>query len=315
MSDVKVIVPQSWFGFVEQLKPLVPDGIEIIFGCSATSIESAVVGSHLGLCCETIKDLNPLQILDQVKVVSFCGTGIFDLLDLPILKNKELSICNIRDYASVEVAEFALALILGISKRICIGDNLVRSGQWSTPGPWGVTLRGKTLGLLGLGAIGREVARMARMLGMKVIYWSRKSHPDVEYELGIKFVKLEDLFSTSDVISLHLALNEDTRGIVDRLLLQRLSAGTVLINTARGALIDQDALLEALISGSLAGAALDVFEDEPLPSGHLLTTLDNVILSPHVASSTPEAIMRSRAECLQNIVSFFGGEPRNVVRS
>lgn len=314
MTNALVIVPSSWSEFAEQLTPILAGGVEMQFGWSATTANSMVAISQLGLCCESVQDLDILHILDQVKVVSFTGTGIADLLELPIIKNKKMTICNIRDYASVEVAEHTFALIFGVSKRICFGDNLVRRGKWSTNVPWGITLRGKTLGLLGLGSIGREVARIARTLGMKVIYWSRNARPDVELELGIEFVDLEHLFSTSDVVSLHLALNAETQGIVGRSLFQCLSTGAILVNTARGALVNQDALLEALISGNLAAAALDVFENEPLPQGHALTKLDNVIFSPHVGALTSEALMRSKTECLLNVVSFFSGVPRNVIR-
>lgn len=315
MTNALVIVPLSWSNFTEQLTPLLTSDVEMQFGFTPATAKNISTISRLGLCCESIQDLNLLQTLDQVKVVSFTGTGITDVLELPILEHRNLTICNIRDYASVEVAEHTFALIFGVAKRICFGDALVRRGQWFTNAPWGVTLRGKTLGLLGLGSIGCEVARIGRMLGMKVVYWSRSARDDVELELGIEFVDIENLFSTSDVVSLHLSLNAATRGIVGRSLLQRLSTGAILVNTARGGLVDQDALLEALTSGKLAAAALDVFENEPLPKGHALTKLENVIFSPHVGALTSEAIMRSKVECLINVVSFFNGVPRNVVKS
>jgi phosphoglycerate dehydrogenase-like enzyme len=148
---------------------------------------------------------------------------------------------------------------------------------------------------------------------MKTIYWSRSRNPDTENELGIMFADIEDVFAMSDVVSLHLQLNGETRGIVDRTLLESMKPGAFLVNTARSGLVDGEALLEVLRSGRLGGAGIDVFEQEPLSPHHEFLSMQNVLLSPHVGASTIEAISRARRECLLNVVAYLSGQPRNVV--
>jgi phosphoglycerate dehydrogenase-like enzyme len=294
------------------LATLIPSDIRLI---PHWSVDRAASGTAEGLCCESVADLEALTMFAGIRVVSFTGTGISDIFEMPIVQGRELTFCNIRDYASADVAEHTFALILGVAKRLVDGDQLVQMGQWSSGGPWGIRLGGKTLGLVGLGSIGTEVARIAKSFGMNVIYWSRSRHVQAEESLGIVHVSLERLFSEADIVSLHLALNKETKGMVSASLLGRMKLGSFLVNTARGALIDGVALADVLRSGRLGGAGLDVFEEEPLPPGHGLLKLPNVLLSPHVGASTGEAITRARLECLLNVVSFLAGQPRNVVLS
>jgi lactate dehydrogenase-like 2-hydroxyacid dehydrogenase len=277
------------------------------------SVDKAVSGTADGLCCESVADLEALNNFSGIRVVSFTGTGISDVLEMPIVQGRGLTFCNIRDYASADVAEHAFALILGVAKRMIEADRLIHAGQWSTGGPWGMKLGGKTLGLVGLGSIGLEVARIAKSFGMEVVYWSRSRHVEAEDLLGIRQLSLDKVFSESDIVSLHLALTVETKGMVGAGLLERMKPGSFLVNTARGALVDGRALLDVLRSGRLGGAGLDVFDEEPLPIGHELLQLPNVLLTPHVGAATVEALIRARKECLQNVVSFFAGQPRNVV--
>jgi len=159
----------------------------------------------------------------------------------------------------------------------------MRAGCWLRTE--GVQLTGKTMGLVGFGGIAAETARLARGIGMKVVAWNRtpKEHP------GVKFVGLEELLGMSDVVSLHLLLNDDTQGFLSRQRIAAMRPGAILINTARGAVVDEAAMVDALQSGHLRHAGLDVFSTEPLPAGHVLTTLPNVTLSAHSAFRTPEA--------------------------
>lgn len=307
-----VLVPYSWSDDLDELSAMVGSRARLD---PTWSTEPESQGDAVALCCESVEDLAALAKFGGIEVVSFTGTGISDVLDMPIVKGRSLTLCNIRDYASVDVAEHTLALILGLTKRIVEGERLVRSGGWSTGAPWGQRLSGMTLGLVGLGAIGCEVARMAKALGMNTIYWSRRRHPDIENELGITHASLDDVFVSSDVVSLHLGLNGETAGIVGRRLLTAMKKGSFLVNTARGGLVDSEALLEVLRSGHLGGAGLDVFEEEPLPPHHEFLIMHNVLLSPHVGAATSEAISRARRECLQNVVAYLDGRPRNVVQA
>jgi len=307
-----VLVPQSWSKDGDQLSAMVGARAQLD---PTWSSNPGSRGDAVALCCESVDDLAALERFAGIEIVSFTGTGISDVLDMPIVKGRSLTLCNIRDYASVDVAEHTLALILGLAKKIAGGERLVRSGGWSTGEPWGLRLSGKTLGLVGLGAIGCEVARMATALGMNTIYWSRRRHPDIENELGISHTHLEDVFASSDVVSMHLGLNDETKEIVGRRLLGSMKQGSFFVNTARGGLVDGEALLEVLRSGHLGGAGLDVFEKEPLPPDHDFLFMHNVLLSPHVGASTSEAISRARRECLQNVLAYLEGQPRNVVQS
>jgi phosphoglycerate dehydrogenase-like enzyme len=172
-----------------------------------------------------------------------------------------------------------------------------------------VELRGKTCGVLGLGAIGRRFAELAAGIGMRVIGWTL--HPR---EIpGVKLVDLDELYQTSDVVSLHLRLSPETAGFVGAAQLALMKPTAILVNTARGALLDEAALIEALRTKRIAAAGLDVFATEPLPEGHPLITLPNVVLTPHCAGVTPEALGAGLLMSVTNIWDFFAGRPQNVV--
>jgi D-3-phosphoglycerate dehydrogenase len=194
-----------------------------------------------------------------------------------------ITVHTIKGYGDTAVAEHAIALMWAAARGLALMDRGVRAGQWIRTE--GTQLTGKTLGLLGFGGIAAEVARIADGSGMRVIAWNRspKQAP------GVEFVTLDRLLAESHVLSLHLLLTDETRGFLDAARLARLRPGAILVNTARGALVDETAMIAALREGRLGHAALDVFDEEPLPPGHALTTLENVTLSAHSAFRTPEA--------------------------
>jgi D-3-phosphoglycerate dehydrogenase len=307
-----ILVPSSWTDDLGVFAEGLPAGLLLN---STWSTQVLTDGNAVGLCCESVPDLEALQAFKSIEVVSFTGTGISDVLELPIVQGRSITLCNIRDYASVDVAEHAVALMFALAKRLAEGEDRVRSGSWPTGGPWGIRLLGKKLGLVGLGSIGSEVARIARALGMEVFYWSRNRHSNMEIQMGISYVSFERVFEQSDIVSLHLALNHQTRGIIGQEQFRIMKPDSFLVNTARGGLIETGSLLRALRSRQIAGAGLDVFDEEPLPHTHELTKLGNVLLSPHVGAATSEGILRSRKECLLNVVSYLQGQPRNVVRA
>jgi D-3-phosphoglycerate dehydrogenase len=189
----------------------------------------------------------------------------------------------IKGYGDTAVAECAFALMWAAAKGFARMDREMRAGNWLRTD--GVQLTGRTLGLLGFGGIAQEMARLSLGAGMRVLAWNRspKAHP------GVEFVELDRLLAESHVLSVHLLLNDETRGFMSRPRISAMRDGAILINTARGAVVEEAALLEALESGKLAHAGLDVFDIEPLPAGHPLTRLPNVTLSAHSAFRTPEA--------------------------
>jgi D-3-phosphoglycerate dehydrogenase len=229
----------------------------------------------------------PTAIAKQVpslKHVVFLGTGARSYMNPEELEAEcGIQVHIIRGYGDTAVAEMAFALMWTAAKGLAGMDGAMRQGRWLRTD--GLELTGKTVGLLGFGGIAAEMARLCAGAGMRVIAWNRspKAHP------GVEFVDLDRLLAESHVLSVHLLLNDETRGFLSAARLAQLRPGAVLINTARGAVVDEDAMIAALESGALRHAGLDVFEIEPLPAGHKLTTLPNVTLSAHSAFRTPEA--------------------------
>jgi D-3-phosphoglycerate dehydrogenase len=218
-----------------------------------------------------------------LKHVIFLGTGARSYMDPEALAGLGITVHTIRGYGDTAVAEHAIALMWAAARRLGRMDRGIREGHWLRTE--GMQLTGKTIGLVGYGGIGAEVARIAAGSGMRVLAWNRspKTAP------GVTFVPLEQVLAESHVVSLHLLLTDATRGMIGPRQFAAMRTGAILVNTARGALVDEAAMVEALRSGRLAHAALDVFDQEPLPPGHALTTLDNVTLSAHSAFRTPEA--------------------------
>jgi D-3-phosphoglycerate dehydrogenase len=229
----------------------------------------------------------PTEIAKQctgLKDVVFLGTGARSYMNPEELAEFGISVHLIKGYGDTAVAEATIALMWAAARGIAQMDREMRAGNWLRDD--GMQLTGKTLGLIGFGGIAAEVARIARGSGMRVTAWNRTLKKKVR---GVEFVELDDLLSESDVISLHLLLNDETRGFVSRACIEAMKPGVILVNTARGALVDEEAMIEALNSGHIRHAGLDVFNVEPLPTDHPLTRIPNVTLSAHSAFRTPEA--------------------------
>ena len=228
----------------------------------------------------------PTDLVKQcasLRHIVFLGTGAASYMDVGELKELGVTVHTIKGYGDTAVAEHTIALMMACCRDIARMDRDIRRGIWAPQE--GVQLRGKTLGIIGLGGIGQEVARIAQGIGMRVIGWNRTLRPDAT------LVDLDTLLTSSDVISLNLTLNDETRGFLDAKRMARLKPGVILVNTARGALVDEAAMMAALQSGRIRHAALDVFHAEPLKPDHPLAQLDNVTLSAHAAFRTLEASM------------------------
>jgi len=235
----------------------------------------------------------------DLKHVVFLGTGAASYMNITELAELGVTVHIIKGYGDTAVAEHTIALMWAAARDIARMDRDIRAGQWITrEGP---QLTGKTLGLIGLGGIGTAVARIASGMGMEVIAWNRSPLPSAP----VPMVALDELLARADVVSLHLVLNDETRGLLDAARLRKLRRGAILVNTARGALVDEAALLAALGDGHLRHAALDVFHEEPLAPDHPLTRLTNVTLSAHSAFRTPEAsetLIRRAIDIVRGIV-------------
>lgn len=240
-------------------------------------------GAEIGIVDHTALPTDVAKQCKGLKHVVFLGTGARSYMNPEELSELGISVHLIKGYGDTAVAEAAIALMWASARGIAQMDREMRAGNWLRED--GLQLSGKTLGLIGFGGIAAEVARIALGSGMKVIAWNRspKTHP------GVDFVDLDTLLRQSHVVSLHLLLNDETRGFLTRERIAQMRPGVILINTARGALVDEAAMVDALRSGHIRHAGLDVFNTEPLPRDHVLTTISNVTLSAHSAFRTPEA--------------------------
>lgn len=258
-------------------------------------LPEVLAGAAIALIDHTYLPTEVARRCTRLKHVVFLGTGARSYMNIEELAELGIEVHLIRGYGDTAVAEATIALMWAASRNLAIMDREMRQGQWLRED--GMQLTGKTLGLIGFGGIGAEVARIAHGSGMKVIAWNR-STKEVD---GVRFVDLDTLLRDSHVVSMHLLLNDETRGFLSRQRIAAMRPGAILVNTARGALVDESAMIDALRSGHLRHAALDVFDIEPLPTGHPLTALPNVTLSAHSAFRTPEAsenlIAAARAHC------------------
>ena len=221
----------------------------------------------------------------SLRHIVFLGTGAASYMDIAELNGLGVTVHIIKGYGDTAVAEHAIALMFTCARDIAKMDRALRDGVWKPLE--GMQLHGKTLGVVGLGGIGSETSRIASGIGMKAIAYNRTRRADAPVPL----VELDELLATADIVSLSLVLNDETRGFLNAQRIARMKPGVILINTARGALVDEEAMLDALRSGHIRHAGLDVYHNEPLKSDHPLTRMENVTLSAHAAFRTPEASM------------------------
>ena len=237
-----------------------------------------------------------------LKHVVFLGTGARSYMNPDELAALGIEVRTIKGYGDTAVAECAIALMWEAARGLARMDHAIRAGNWLRDD--GLQLTGKTLGLIGFGGIAAEVARIAAGSGMRVLAWNRTAKTCD----GVTFVGLDELLGQSDVVSMHLLLTEETRGFLSRQRIAAMKHGAILVNTARGALVDEAAMIEALRSGQLRHAGLDVYLTEPLPVDHPLTSLTNVTLSSHAAFRTPEATENLIAAAIEHCRAIAAGK-------
>jgi glyoxylate reductase len=250
-----------------------------------------------------------LESASQLRVVSNVATG-HDNIDVEVATRRGVAVTNTPGVLEETTADLAFALLLAAARRVTEGERMVRADKWTSWSPTlllGADVHGATLGIVGPGATGTAMARRARGFDMRVVYHSRTAKPEIERELGVERVGLDELLRTSDFVSLHASLNPQTRGMIGEREIGLMGRHAYLINTARGGLIDQEALCRALERGQLAGAALDVFVDEPLPGNDRLAKLDNVVLTPHIGSASVATRSRMAAMAVDNCLAALAG--------
>jgi phosphoglycerate dehydrogenase-like enzyme len=251
-----------------------------------------------------------LTAAPDLRMICISGTGVEDV-DLAEATARKIAVANVPGPSNRAVAEHCLALLFSIARHVGAQDRAIRRGEWRAM--QGIELGGKTLGIVGVSGISSELAPLARGLGMKVISWSRNNDPARASAIGSEAVPFDELLASADVVSLHVRLNDTTRHMMGADQFARMKRGAILINTARGGLVDTQALLHALTSGRIGGAGLDVFEQEPLPVGHPFFTVENVVMTPVSAWSTADASARMINQSIENVVQFLAGTPVNIV--
>ena len=265
-----------------------------------------------GLLC-LLTDRIDAALMDagpDLKVISQCAVG-FDNIDVAAATECGIPVGNTPGVLTDATADFAFTLLMAAARRVGEAIDYVRQDRWKT---WGLTLLlgqdvyGATLGLVGFGRIGQAVARRAKGFAMRVIYYDAVRQPEAEAELGVEYRSMDDLLQESDYVSLHVSLTEETRGLIDTGALARMKPTAILINTSRGPVVDPDALYQALSSGRIAAAALDVTDPEPLPGDHRLLELPNLIVAPHIASATVTSRTRMAMMAVENLLAGLRGE-------
>jgi len=249
----------------------------------------------------------PLEVLQQLPRLRYIGVSAtgYDIVDVKSARERGVTVTNVPAYGTASVAQAAIALLLEICNRVQLHSDAARSGEWSRNPDWSysktplIELAGKTMGIIGFGRIGQQVARIAEALGMRLI--------------STRDASLDEIFRTSDVISLHLPLTPKTRELINADLIEQMKPSAILINTARGLLVNEQDLAGALNSGRIAGAGLDVLTVEPPVDGSPLLSARNCIVTPHIAWATKEARARLLTTVLENVQGFLEGTPRNIV--
>ena len=316
MARPRVLVTRRW---PEQVERQLAERFDVTFNKDDVPLGSAELAAAMGkydVLCPTVSDRIDAEVIaggERVKLIANYGVG-FEHIDIAAAKAKGIEVSNTPGVLTDATADIALTLILMTARRASEGEREVRAGKWTGWRPThllGASLKGKTLGLVGFGHIGIATARRAHHgFGMKIAYYGRREAlPDVVRELDAQFFsELTDLLATSDFVSLHIPGGAETANLIDAEALAAMKPGSYLINTARGGVIDHAALAQALRSGHLAGAGLDVYPAEPKVPEELLG-LENVVLLPHLGSATRETRVAMGERALANVIAWTEGRP------
>ena len=247
--------------------------------------------------------------MPKLKVISNFGVGV-DHIDLQAAQQRNIPVGNTPHLLDGATADMCFTLMLATARNLIIGDRFARSAAFTHYDPtilMGYEVHSTTLGIIGLGRIGYQVARRARAFDMEVLYHNRNTNPKAEADLGVQYVPLDELLERADFVSLTTPLTDETRGLIGRRELDLMKNTAILINVARGGIVDHDALLEALQSGQIAAAGLDVTEPEPLPRDHPLLQLDNVVIAPHLGSCTRQTRQAMAQRTIDNLSAGLEG--------
>lgn len=278
-----------------------------------------VADADVAVSSKVVWDAEALSWAPKLKMIALTSTG-YNVVDLAATRERGVVVSNVPAYSTPDVAQMTFALILELCLHVGYHSELVMDGAWTKARDFSfwktplVELQGKTLGIVGMGSIGQAVARIARAFGMPVVFANHRPKPEAEND-GIRQVELDELLATADFVSLHVPAAPETNGMINAESLARMKDGAMLVNTARGTLVDEQAVVDALQSGKLSGFAADVVSVEPmLPDNPLLQAKGlNIVVTPHIAWATHEARARLLAVVAANVGAFAAGKPQNVV--
>ena len=253
-----------------------------------------------------------IESCQKLQIISFLGADPRKFLDLSLATRMGIAVTNTPHYADEEVAAHAMALILSCAKRIVHFNSQMHQGVYEK-GDFTAEFRGKILGVVGLGGIGAEVARLAQAFGMRVLCWTQHPTRERARKHGVEFVTLEELFRQSDIVTLHVTHKPETEKMITRNLLESMKRGAIFVNTARAELVDNLALAELLRDGRLTTAGLDVHDEEPMRPDDPFLSIENAVLTPHVAANTARAQGNILKIAVDNVAAFFSGRPENIL--
>ena len=285
------------------------------FTSKATSVEEQkeriedaeiVMIANSPLTAEAFKDNDKLEYIN----VAFTG---FDHVDMNLANERGIKVSNASGYSNTSVKELVLGMVLNIYRKIASGDIATREGKTHADYYVGSELKGKVVGVLGTGSIGAEVCKMFLALGCNVIAYNRTEKEELVAE-GVTYMPMDEVMRHSDIVTVHLPLNNSTRGIISKSMLERMPKSSILINCARGPIVDNNALAQALNNGTIAYAGIDVFDMEPpIPSDYPLLSAKNTLLAPHIAYLTKESMVKRAKIVFDTLISYLDGKPKNIV--
>lgn len=292
VSDLELIKPLLEYGEVE-LYSGIPASVEEAY-------ERAKDADAIIFCLmEISKEL--IEKLDNLKIIQFMGTGVTTFVDMDAAAKRNIKVLNIEGYGNNAVAEFAIGSAIGAARQMYLCNRLIRDGKWNNEDTEGIEISGSKYGIVGTGNIGALVAQKARALGAEVYAFDIFENRNLIENFDVKYISLEEIFRTCDIISLHLKVNDKTEGIISKELIDSMKKNAVLINIARAELVDDDALYDALKEKRIKAAAIDVYRQEP-PIGLKYAELDNVLLSPHVGFYTKKANDNSVVLAVESVI-------------
>ncbi len=310
MSNKQVLVLQDLGINKESLQQLITDSdlpFEFVFDKTTISNNENIEGII------TIKEKvgeKLINIYPNVKFIAVAFTG-YDCVDMEICREKNIAVYNVPAYSTDSVAELTLGLTISLLRDITYTDKLIRSGSWNHPA--GIELKGKKIGIVGTGTIGLRVAEIFKVMGCELYAWSRSKNPGFTEMGGIYISDLKELCAKTDIITIHIPQNKETINLIHKEHFEAMKPSAFIINTARGPIVNQNDLTEALKNKMIAGAGIDVYDQEPVPKNLKLLNTENSILLPHIAFKTKEALVRRAEITLENIQNFLDRNDRNRV--